>query len=80
MANTKRSPAACAGRASKANLKVQPAHHTAFAPQSQYPGPATTPKSGGRRPRAKGNRAERALMRLLQDQGFAAERARGGGQ
>ena len=30
--------------------------------------------SGGRRSRDKGNRAERALVRFLQDQGFAAER------
>jgi hypothetical protein len=29
---------------------------------------------GGRRPRDKGNRAERALVRLLQGRGFAAER------
>ena len=30
--------------------------------------------AGGRRPRDKGNRAERALVRLLQGSGFAAER------
>ena len=30
--------------------------------------------SGGRAPRQKGNRAERALVRYLQDRGFAAER------
>ena len=30
--------------------------------------------SGGRSPRQKGNRAERALVRYLQDAGFAAER------
>ena len=30
--------------------------------------------SGGRAPRQKGNRAERALVRFLQEQGFAAER------
>lgn len=30
--------------------------------------------SGGRGPRQKGNRAERALVRYLQDRGFAAER------
>jgi Holliday junction resolvase len=30
--------------------------------------------SGGRAPRAKGNRAERALVKFLQDRGFAAER------
>jgi Holliday junction resolvase len=29
---------------------------------------------GGRRSRDKGNRAERALVRVLQDHGFAAER------
>jgi Holliday junction resolvase len=29
---------------------------------------------GGRSPRQKGNRAERALVRFLQDRGFAAER------
>jgi Holliday junction resolvase len=30
--------------------------------------------SGGRSPRAKGNRAERALVAFLQNRGFAAER------
>lgn len=30
--------------------------------------------AGGRSPRQKGNRAERALVRYLQDHGFAAER------
>ncbi len=30
--------------------------------------------SGGRSPRQKGNRTERALVRFLQDRGFAAER------
>ena len=30
--------------------------------------------SGGRSPRQKGNRAERALVAFLQDRGFAAER------
>jgi Archaeal holliday junction resolvase (hjc) len=30
--------------------------------------------TGGRAPRAKGNRFERALVRLLQDSGFGAER------
>jgi Archaeal holliday junction resolvase (hjc) len=30
--------------------------------------------SGGRSPRQKGNRAERALVKFLQDRGFAAER------
>lgn len=30
--------------------------------------------SGGRAPRQKGNRAERAIVRFLQDRGFAAER------
>lgn len=30
--------------------------------------------AGGRRPRDKGNRTERALVRFLQDRGFAAER------
>ena len=30
--------------------------------------------SGGRSPRQKGNRSERALVRYLQDRGFAAER------
>lgn len=29
---------------------------------------------GGRAPRQKGNRAERAIVRFLQDRGFAAER------
>ena len=61
----KKSPTACDDRASKANFNRQPAHHSAFAPQSQYQSPATTtPKSRGRSPRAKGNRAERALVRL----------------
>jgi Holliday junction resolvase len=30
--------------------------------------------SGGRSPRRKGDRAERAIVKLLQDRGFAAER------
>jgi Archaeal holliday junction resolvase (hjc) len=30
--------------------------------------------SGGRSPRQKGNRAERAIVRFLQERGFAAER------
>jgi hypothetical protein len=30
--------------------------------------------TGGRRPRAKGNRFERSLVRLFQDAGFASER------
>jgi Holliday junction resolvase len=32
------------------------------------------PARGGRRSRAKGNRAERAIVAFLQDRGFAAER------
>jgi Holliday junction resolvase len=32
--------------------------------------------TGGRSPRQKGNRVERAIVRLLQDAGFAAERIR----
>jgi hypothetical protein len=32
------------------------------------------PKNGGRRSRAKGNRTERAIVRVLQGHGFAAER------
>jgi len=32
------------------------------------------PVKGGRKPRDKGNRAERAIVRFLQDRGFAAER------
>jgi len=35
---------------------------------------APTEKRGGRASRQKGNRAERALVRALQDRGFAAER------
>ena len=34
----------------------------------------TEAKRGGRRSRDKGNRAERAIVRFLQDKGFAAER------
>ena len=30
--------------------------------------------SGGKKPRDKGNRAERAIVRFFQDRGFAAER------
>jgi len=71
----KKGSAACDGRAHKANFKVQPAQDSAVASQSQpeYQSPAAR-KSGGRRSRDKGNRAERALVRLLQDQDFAAER------
>jgi Holliday junction resolvase len=35
---------------------------------------AAAKKAGGRRSRDKGNRAERAIVKFLQDRGFAAER------
>jgi len=47
----------------------QPALYSASAFESQTP-----PKSGGRKSRDKGNRAERAFVRALQDKGFPAER------
>ena len=66
----KKSPTACDGRALKANLNSQSAQDNATAFKSQ----PQTLKSGGRKSRQKGNRAERALVRLLQDHGIAAER------
>jgi Archaeal holliday junction resolvase (hjc) len=68
----KQSPRGGDARALKANLKFQSAPNSAAAFQSQYDGQPR--KSGGRASRQKGNRAERALVRALQDKGFAAER------
>ena len=66
----KREPTACDGRLLKANSNIQPAHNSAPAFQSQH----EPRKSGGRASRQKGNRAERSLVRALQEKGFAAER------
>lgn len=63
-------PAACDSRALKAN-SILYAQRNAPAFKSQQPEPR---KSGGRASRQKGNRAERALVRALQERGFAAER------
>jgi hypothetical protein len=41
---------------------------------NENPGPAQGKKRGGCPSRQKGNRLERAIVRLLQDKGFAAER------
>jgi hypothetical protein len=43
-------------------------------PNSSAAGPAQAKKRGGRASRQKGNRLERAIVRLLQDHGLAAER------
>jgi hypothetical protein len=65
-------PAACDSRALRANSKSLTAYCSAPAFQSQHDDQPR--KSGGRSSRQKGNRAERALVRALQDKGFAAER------
>jgi hypothetical protein len=70
----KRNPAACDGWAMKANSDNQPALYGAFASESQPLTDNQPRKSGGRKSRDKGNRAERSLVRALQDKGFAAER------
>jgi hypothetical protein len=67
-------PTACDGRLSEANSDNQPAIHGAFASKSQPLTDDQPRKSGGRKSRDKGNRAERSLVRALQDKGFAAER------
>jgi hypothetical protein len=67
-------PTACDGRLSEANSDNQPALHGAFASKSQPLTDDQPRKSGGRKSRDKGNRAERSLVRALQDKGFAAER------
>jgi hypothetical protein len=67
-------PTACDGRLSEANSDNQPALHGAFASKSQPLTDDQPRKSGGRKSRDKGNRAERLLVRALQDKGFAAER------
>jgi hypothetical protein len=62
-----------AGRARKGNSNN---NHTDF-PLTALASPTQVPqlsRSGGRASRQKGNRLERAIVRLLQDAGFAAER------
>jgi hypothetical protein len=61
------------GRARKGNSKDNNADFplTALASPTQVPPPR---RSGGRASRQKGNRSERAIVRLLQEAGFAAER------
>jgi hypothetical protein len=44
---------------------------------SEFNAPTRKGKSGGRLPRNKGNRTERALVRFLQEHGFAAEKISG---
>ena len=68
----KREPTACDGRLLKANSDIQSAQYSARAFQSQHDDQPR--KSGGRATRQKGNRAERALVRALQNKGFGAER------
>lgn len=68
----KKGPSACDAGPLKANSNIQSAHNSAPAFQSQHD--AQPRKSGGRKSRDKGNRAERAPVRALQDKGFAAER------
>jgi hypothetical protein len=70
----KKGPSACDAGPLKANSDNQPALHGAFATKSQARTDDQPRKSGGRKSRDKGNRAERLLVRALQDKGFAAER------
>lgn len=68
---------ACGGRISEADFSKQPAQDSAVASQSQHEDRSSAisiPKSGGRKSRDKGNRAERALVRFFHDHGFSAER------
>jgi hypothetical protein len=67
-------PTACDGRLSEANSDDRPALYGAFASKSQPLTNDQPRKLGGRKSRDKGNRAERSLVRALQDRGFAAER------
>jgi hypothetical protein len=69
----KREPTGCDGRLMKAEFSNQSAYYSAPAFQSPHENDQPR-KSGGRKSRDKGNRAERALVRALQDRGFAAER------
>jgi hypothetical protein len=67
-------PTACDGRLSETNSYNQPALFGAFASKSQPLTDDQPRKSGGRKSRDKGNRAERSLVRALQAAGFGAER------
>jgi len=64
---------ACEGPRLKANVENQPAPYSTFASESQQEN-QSTPKPGGRKSRDRGNRVERALVRILQDHGFGDER------
>ena len=71
----RKGPSGCDAGPLKAN--VQSAPYSALAsqtqPEDQIPS-VMAPKSGGRKSRDKGNRTERALVRILQYRGFGAER------
>jgi hypothetical protein len=66
----KEAPAGCDGQGVKAEFKRQHALYIAQPSKSQV---QALPR-GGKASRQKGDRAERALVRFLQDQGFGAER------
>ncbi len=66
----KTEPATCDSRLLKAKFSIQSGRDSAPAFESQH----APRKSGGRASRKKGHRAERALVRALQDKSFAAER------
>jgi hypothetical protein len=68
----KKGPVACDAGPLKANSINQPALYSAPAFRSQHDDQPR--KSGGRKSRDKGHRAERALVRALQEKGFGAER------
>jgi hypothetical protein len=69
----KREPTGCDGRLMKEEFSNQSAYCRAPAFQSPHENDQPR-KSGGRKSRDKGNRAERALVRALQEKGFGAER------
>ena len=71
----KRGPGGCDAGPLKANVQSAPYSALASQTQSEDQIPSVSaPKSGGRKSRDKGNRAERALVRFFQYHGFGAER------
>jgi hypothetical protein len=59
----------------KARLKGEPIPNAVLADASEHTKfPLNCKKKGGRASRDKGNRAERAIVKFLQERGFAAER------
>jgi len=72
MAPDKRKPAARGADRLPKQFRSRAAAETSSNSTQNPPNPQA--KTGGRKSRDKGNRAERALVRILQDRGFAAER------